>query len=504
MPKAHPDVLPNIACAFAAKFSAVALIPVLGVLALVTAIDPEPLRAAWRDGAAAAVEIVGRRRRLLYVTGLLAAIAAIAVVVIWGVYRFRFAPSPGPGGDHILDWDHLHLDGGVFASLVSAARQLHLLPEAYLYGFADMLRRGQRHVGFLMGAQSTEGWWYYFPVTFALKTPLALVVLLAAALAMLRRRPASWRTECFLWVPPALYAFLAMSHRLNIGHRHLLPAYPFLFIAAGRAAAALAGAPGSVIGRASIAGGDPAAGRAAIAGRAAVAALAGWYAVAALLIYPHQLAYFNELAGGPDRAYRFLVDSNLDWGQDLKGLKGYMDANSIPRIKLSYFGTADPKYYGIACDFLPSEMRPMLRDFTLLVRPGDLVAISATNLQGVYLPRAFWPFLASLRDREPVAVVGHSIFVYRSDFTWMMRPEVAREVGWLEQAVRSYLEAIRLDPAFAEGYGYLGMAMHLLQRPQDAATAFEKALSIDPRYMDSRPEFKEAWIADRGPSPGAS
>ena len=152
--------------------------------------------------------------------------------------------------------------------------------------------------------------------------------------------------------------------------------------------------------------------------RALVLVLAGWYAVGTLRVHPHYLAYFNELGGGPRNGYRLLVDSNLDWGQDLKGLKAWMDARRVSRIKLSYFGSADPAYYGIDAENLPGYSAPHPVRVTREVRPGDLVAVSATNLQGVYLDAADRPLMERLRRLTPIDQVGYSILIYRADFTW--------------------------------------------------------------------------------------
>jgi hypothetical protein len=148
--------------------------------------------------------------------------------------------------------------------------------------------------------------------------------------------------------------------------------------------------------------------------------LLAWHAASALRIHPHYLAYFNELAGGPANGYRLVVDASLDWGQDLKGLKAWMDRNAVPRIKLSYFGTADPEYYGIQCDQLPGYMPPPPPKLHRSVRPGDVVAVSATNLQGVYLDPEVLPLMELLRARRPVAMIGYAILVYRSDFAWSL------------------------------------------------------------------------------------
>jgi len=132
--------------------------------------------------------------------------------------------------------------------------------------------------------------------------------------------------------------------------------------------------------------------------------LCSWYVIGTVAIGPHYLAYFNEFVGGPNNGYRYLVDSNLDWGQDLKNLSKYMTAQDIPEIYLSYFGTADPAYYGIR--FQPMPDTPP--------SPGAApayYAISATSLQNVYSSEGksgHW-----LAGYSPVRKIGYSIFVYR-------------------------------------------------------------------------------------------
>jgi hypothetical protein len=116
-----------------------------------------------------------------------------------------------------------------------------------------------------------------------------------------------------------------------------------------------------------------------------------------------------------------LVDSNLDWGQDLPGLKEYLDRHGIEGVKLSYFGTAEPAFYGIRGERLPGYPPP--EPVANAVDPGDLVAVSATNLAGVYLtedPDAE-RLMRRLQRQTPVASIGYSILVYRADFRWRRR-----------------------------------------------------------------------------------
>jgi len=185
-----------------------------------------------------------------------------------------------------------------------------------------------------------------------------------------------------------IFCFFSLNNRA-IGLRYILPIYPFLFVFA-------AGTAQFLLSKKITAG--------------VLAAAMAWYVGASCHIHPHYLAYFNELAGGPDNGYKYLVDSNLDWGQDLKGLKKFMQERGISRISLSYFGSDSPDRYGIAYDWLPSFY---LRDPDPKHPPATLkgwVAISATNLEGVYFVNR--DIFARFRNLQPVAKIGYSIFVY--------------------------------------------------------------------------------------------
>ena len=181
---------------------------------------------------------------------------------------------------------------------------------------------------------------------------------------------------------------------MNIGLRHILAIYPFLFVWLG--------------GQTSILWASYSIGK-----RCLLLVLILWLAVSCLKTYPNYLAYFNESIGAVP-PHEILVDSNLDWGQDLKGLKRWMDENGIKKIQLAYFGTADPGYYGINAVYKmgtwTTVMSPSHDDGKQLVTP--YIAISATHLAGVYLrhPNIY----AQFREQEPVAVIGNSILVYKS------------------------------------------------------------------------------------------
>jgi hypothetical protein len=133
-------------------------------------------------------------------------------------------------------------------------------------------------------------------------------------------------------------------------------------------------------------------------------------------VQPNRLSYINELGGGSANGYRLLVDSNYDWGQDLVKLRRWLDERKVTEpINLCYFGTADPRFYGIRHHnlFLGYEYEP--DDGFQAVRPG-LLAISATNLAGSFWneqAREEWRAFLERTGAQPVGRAGQSILIYR-------------------------------------------------------------------------------------------
>lgn len=339
----------------ASKFSAIFLIPALSVTALIHwLLMPAEKR---------------RPRTALHLLGWLALIGVAAALTLWAVYGFKL----GPLSDQELT--------------VPASAYFNELQK-----IIEQIRTG--HPTFLLGSYSTTGWWYYFPVAFAVKTPLPTVLLVVASLIYAWRRRA-WQQGLPLLIPVAIYFGFSMIGSFNIGYRHLLPAVAILLIFTGQ----LGQIRWQIKSKPAWAG----------------AVLLIWLVIGTWSTFPHYLAYFNEIAGGPDGGYRVLVDSNLDWGQDLIGLKDYMNREGIESVKLSYFGSAYPEAYGIAYEPLPGYPRhtwPYNSTPQVLSSPvPGVYAISVTNLQGALFPKH--DLYAWFRARKPDAIIGHSIYIYR-------------------------------------------------------------------------------------------
>jgi 4-amino-4-deoxy-L-arabinose transferase-like glycosyltransferase len=432
----------GLACV--AKYSAVLLLPVFLLLL------------AWRI---AGEEPAARRRwwRLAPLT--LAGQAAGALLVIWAFYGFRFsgfAAGQETTGHYLVPWEDMIPRLGLIGWVIDLCRHWHLLPEAFLYGFSWVAESAKTRAAFLAGEYSITGWVRFFPLAFLWKSTLPLLAavvgglfwLLRLGLAAPRRLLASATTVAPLLVFFAVYWAFSLTSHLNIGHRHILPTYPVLYILLG----GLAALPAS---------------RRLRAGFAAL--LLGGQALACVAVHPHYLAYFNPLAGGPANGWRLLEDSSLDWGQDLPGLAQWLRAHPPgpgEKTYLSYFGSGSPEYYGIAAERLP-YVNGFRQARTWCDLHAGLYAISTTMLQQVYSPvRGEWTvalekeyqdlrkvepqlreyFLdptqrprlvayapavqweraggrydwlrfarlcACLRPRRPAAVIGYSIHVYR-------------------------------------------------------------------------------------------
>ena len=387
----HPGVKRAIApgiflgLAFATKYNTLfVLVPMAtwALWALVSTLRKDPVAAPPRR----------------IVIGLLA-MGALAYITIWGVYGFHFR-SPlyqkQVTSGAIYSWENNRPSFPLLASAMEGCRQARLLPESYLYGLCRLLARSQQgHLAYLMGRVSTGGWWYYFILAFLFKTPVSTLLLLFATLLFFPRiHEATWSSLNFLLLPAVVVFSFTSRQNINIGLRHVLPAYPFLLVLIARVVRYRS--------------------KHQKLARWILGLLCLWAVWEAALIYPHYLAYFNGLVGGPSGGRYMLVDSNLDWGQDLKGLKGYMERHGIRKVKLAYFGLSDPAYYGIDYDLLPSYAirgQPLCKEESpeVLELKGT-IAVSATLLQGLYCTADFYRIL---RGMEPTANIGYSIYIYQ-------------------------------------------------------------------------------------------
>ena len=299
-------------------------------------------------------------------TGRILGAFGVVSIVVWASYRF--------------DVGRIEPDG------------LLLPAPAFIAGIDRfVLHGGAGHPSFLLGTPGNHGWWYYFPVALAVKTPLPLLLLVALGGAdVIRglRDRRDWPVAVPLVAAAAMLA-VAMSVRVDLGVRLVLPLYPLLAIVAARGALTLWSQTPRM------------------ASRVALASLVAWSAIGVVRSHPDYLAYFNALAG--DHPERILVDSNLDWGQDLYRLRDTMVARGIrDSVRVAYFGTADPTAVGV----------PNARQLGLHERATGWIAASETYLAGEWVGGAY----AWLLDYPATARIGPSMRL------WYIPPDRAAAV----------------------------------------------------------------------------
>lgn len=344
--------------AIGAKFSMLLLAPLLPALLLLHGVLTRP---GWRAAARSLAVLVG------------AALVAIATVAL------LYAPETW----RVFQGRPINVGPETLFSIPFPA-------STYLTGLRTLMDHNREgHTAFLLGQVSDQGWWYYFPVVFVVKSPLTvLLVMVMLAGIGLWKVPALFRAPAagFLWAAlaaaPVAYFAVTLNSRINLGVRHLLPVYPFLYVL-GMAALAVLLPPRRFL---------------------AVAGLAvGLQAVESAVVYPDYLGFFNVAAGGSSAGPRYLLDSNLDWGQDLKKLKKYMDTHPGP-VCLEYFGSVEPKHYGIHYEYLPKTWDKDERE-----RLDCIGVISHTLLRDLYVRPGSYEWL---RQRRQYGIVGSSLVLY--------------------------------------------------------------------------------------------
>jgi hypothetical protein len=372
------------------KFSLLALVPLLVILSLA---DP---RSRWSHG-------------LLWI--------GVTLAVVNAGYFFR-----GTGRAlGTYDFHSALLTGEQFGRAANRFRGTvleHLpipLPQDYVSGVdVQKAHSDSRLNSDLCGEWRRGGWWYYYLIAMAVKVPLGTWLLggMAAALACCSRRyRASAQEEWLIWLLAlALLTLVSSQTGINGHFRYALPVLPFVCIGVSRA--------GKLLEEAWLAWREPLTGsrRRLIRwslGACLILGSLAWNAVAVARTHPHYLSYFNEIAGGPDNGWKWLAESNIDWGQDLLFLKDWLarHPDAARSLKLAYYGGIATHLLGLNAPPIPWEEGPKPGWFAVSANAVTGMAFIQHDLQG---PRRFYPPNACRYFQEftPIAKAGYSIFIY--------------------------------------------------------------------------------------------
>ena len=361
-----------------AKHSSVMLAPLAVVYLATVAALGRPLAVAL--GPFRTV-IRSRWRRTAIAAASLVVPLAGAVFFIWASCGFRYeAGAPSLGAYELFKFRTLsscNEHAGVAGVFSAICGRFRILPEAWLYGMSFIAAHMRERYAFALGAYSVDGWWWYFPLCLAIKNTLPSLVLslwgvglacrdiVRSVFSRVRLDPAAHASLALLGILVVLWPTFLTSH-LNIGERHIMPSYPALMV---------------------LAGGTLAAASTAWVWRTIIVLLA-LHALDVTARWPYSLAYFNQIVPR-GREYEWLVDSNLDWGQDLLRLRTWVEehVSGQERIYVDYFGSGLPEQTLPKAEILalaPATGTPQS------LQPG-LYCVSASSLQAVYeRPAAWW------------------------------------------------------------------------------------------------------------------
>lgn len=350
---------------------------------------------------------------------------AAALLVLLALYQFRFAPK--------------------LAGLLA-----QMLPAMFVPSHAT-----EQHYNFLLGQAKLGGWRHYYLVALATKTTLPFLALVGLGFWKGLDKKERW----VLGFPVLSYLLVCSLASKQNGLRYILPVFPFLCLSVG-SLARLKSRGMSL----------------------AAAGLLAWAALESFSVAPHYLAYFNELAGGPDGGYRVLVDSNLDWGQDYPQIAALLHRSGDPETIVACLGNGDRDHYlGPHQDLLawePESPNPALYRHVNSAAPRrEWLIVSASFLQGFGLsdPRIF----AWLRGRSPIARPGHSSFVYdvtTDAMSHFMIGKIYARGGRTELARREFTRAAALEPGQPFAWLALGDLDAGLGRAAQARADYRRAL----------------------------
>ena len=380
------------------KFSLVLLVPSLGLVTIVY---------AWLQ--------TKKVKAVLKYIGLCAVAGLVGLfLVIWPLYQLHIINYPAE--QQVSDMETILEDTAINNFFIQGANNSIMRPiSQYAFGLLMATSRVARgNTVYFLGKVTISSWKTYFPVMYVLKVPLSFHILtllvLGFWLAAIKKanffkkfgkRFKTWisdhLTEFALLIFFIVYWATSILGNLNLGVRHILPIFPIMYILVSLR---FFGSMDKIKKQ-----------RKLILG-CLLGILMTWYIIASILAFPHYISYYNELVGGSENGYKYAVDSNYDWGQDLKRLAQFVEENNIEKINVSYFG-GDNTFYRLGdklnqawVDEDEEKNQGWIAISTTLLQEKRAIAVPGYDKNATSLS---W-----LNNYEPIRI-GNSIFVYYID-----------------------------------------------------------------------------------------
>ncbi|ADV83611.1 tetratricopeptide repeat protein [Terriglobus saanensis] len=457
--------------ALAAKHSTILLLPVFLVL-VITEI-------ARRRGSEPKTSET-RERKTFRLLSALASITVISLLILWAFYGFRYKARPDnlamtpPAAIYLKS-----LKNPLEAGTIGFLEKQRWLPEAYLYGLTDVLtisREGRP--AFVLGHLYPTGRWFYFPAVFVIKSTLAFMILLALTVAAKKIWHREYRRELvFLVVPATIWFAIAMTSKLNLGLRHILPIYPFLMVLVGGVAWMLVGQSKRWL--------------------YVVITLLALHSASSLWAFPNYLPYSNEAFGGPSSSYKVVSDANVGWESGLKVLQSYLDQHHITHCWFAYDGIVNPAYYHIPCSPMPTFFAWLAQQPQGVVpeKIDGPVFIGSNEMTGFdFGPDDLNPY-DQFRNLHPSTVLQGEILEFDGSFKVNKISALSHFVvgsrlshqGQVDAALFELNLAERLDPEALLTHEMLASLYAQKKQPDNATREYQIATHI---YQTVHPEFQ--------------
>ncbi|MFA6423430.1 MAG: glycosyltransferase family 39 protein [Patescibacteria group bacterium] len=313
----------------------------------------------------------------------------VIIVIIWimiiSAYHFNFNLSPNTNSvSSAIKTSNLELtsldktpvlESNGPVDKIYGYSHYFLIPRDYFKGLFMVISHVEAgHSSYFLGMTSKTGWWYYFPVLLLLKTPILTLIILSLSLFLYLKSKNKNIYYSLFYLSAPLFLLMSMTSKANLGLRHIFPIYPILFVMAGNIFQELKSKKNILF------------------------IFFGILIIQFILVYPNYIAYYNQFVGGSGNGYKIAGDSNLDWGQDLKRIKKYIDEKNIKNYYVDYEwgGDLSLKYYGIINKELPVDLSKK-QDFYLIVSSNTLMSKEQYQI---------------ISKNNPTSRITNSVFVY--------------------------------------------------------------------------------------------
>jgi hypothetical protein len=407
--------------------------------------------------------------RMLTRTSAFAGMFLIGLAILWSFYGFRYRAISNKTAPRISVADYIRENGrpesieSFPARATAAISNNGIFPESYVLGMADVISWSSRNT-VLFGRNYPAGNWLFFPVSLAVKSNVALVVLAPLGLIFWFFVRKKWREGMFLLIPAIVFLIFASLSSFTNGVRHILPIYGFLIVLASAAAIWVC--------------------RKFNACRYVCVALLVFNAAAALRTAPKYLAFANDIWGGDKNTHRIFRGSNVDTGQSMKFVSEYLASKNVKDCWLTSFVHPEMIRAVQPCRPMPTWLRPAVSRDAIDAVPPVIEGVIVLSVNG--LPPMAGDEYVPIAKSEPIAFIGANTYVYRGRFEVPLVAAISRvhrsnhfmRVNDFDQAISEARQAVELGPNDPRTHLALGLSLARGGQKEEARGELDKAAEL--------------------------